>query len=209
LGREAQAVSKVLSGQEEAALAYAGVRIDVPGCPLVVDIGGGSTELMAGSEQDPDRVVAVSLRLGASRATDSWIHSDPPAPEEVTALYHEAKHLFAPLREQFSHVAGPLVGVAGTVTTLACLDAGLEAYDGKAIHLRLLTQESVREWVTRLSRLRAAQVAALSCVQAGRAPVLVAGAVILQAALEVLGRKSIIVSERDLLDGLVMRGLSR
>ena len=100
-----------------------------------------------------------------------------------------------------------LVGVAGTVTTLACLDAGLQAYDSDRLHLRTLTLASVRRLVERLSDMTTAERAALPCVQAGRAPVLVGGALILQAAMETLGYDQLTVSERDILDGLVMCGL--
>ncbi len=207
LARETGAQSAVLSGEQEAALAYAGVSVDVQGGPLVLDIGGGSTELITASPEDPSRVETVSLALGASRATERWIRSDPPLAEEIASVYNEVKELLTPLRTRFQGAPGPLVGVAGTVTTLACLEAGLEKYDGDAIHLRALGLDAVKEWVARLSRLRVDDIAALPCVQAGRAPVLLAGAVILQAVLETLGRERLVVSERDLLDGLALRGL--
>ena len=99
-----------------------------------------------------------------------------------------------------------LVGVAGTVTTLACLAAGLEQYDREALHLRVLTTEEVREQLDRLAGMTLDQRAALACVQAGRAPVIVGGAAVLLAAMETLGFTEMIVSERDLLDGLALQG---
>ena len=101
-----------------------------------------------------------------------------------------------------------MVGVAGTVTTLACLDVGLQVYDPDRIHLRNLSLESVQQLVVRLSTLTTEERAALPCVQAGRAPVIVAGAAIALAAMETLGHERLIVSERDLLDGLVLQGLA-
>jgi exopolyphosphatase/guanosine-5'-triphosphate,3'-diphosphate pyrophosphatase len=208
----------VLSGAGEAWLAFTGASLDVPGDPIVLDIGGGSSEVMR--RQGRAVVSAVSLDIGASRATERWLTSDPPGRAETAAAAEEAARAFAKVRGVFggARAAGgrgsqtcdtPLVGVAGTVTTLACLDAGLSTYDAGLLHLRTLTLAAVRQLVDRLSGMTIAERAALPCVQAGRAQVLVGGAVILQAAMETLGYDRLIVSERDMLDGLVMCGLSR
>jgi exopolyphosphatase/guanosine-5'-triphosphate,3'-diphosphate pyrophosphatase len=216
LGRENDVPAVVLSGREEAELAYAGATVDVAGDVVVIDVGGGSTELIRRS--GAGALDAVSLELGASRGTECWITSDPPAPGEVTRIREEAEGAIGPLEPRFGrcveshgglgHRPGSprLVGVAGTVTTLACLDAGLEAYDHEALHLRTLSAAGVRALVTRLSAMTVVERAALPCVQQGRAPVIVAGAVILLAAMETLGYEELTVSERDLLDGLVLRG---
>jgi exopolyphosphatase/guanosine-5'-triphosphate,3'-diphosphate pyrophosphatase len=201
LGKETGATAAVLSGEEEAALAYTGVGLDVPGDSVVLDVGGGSTELIRAGE-------AASLDLGAERATTRWIRGDPPAAGEVEAVAGEAAAAFAPLRDRFGPTAGPLVGVAGTVTTLACLDAGLQAYDPDVVHLWELDRDAVAGLLERLSRLTTAQRAGLPCIQAGRAPVIVAGAAIVRAVMESLGHTRLLVSERDLLDGLVLRGLT-
>jgi exopolyphosphatase/guanosine-5'-triphosphate,3'-diphosphate pyrophosphatase len=100
-----------------------------------------------------------------------------------------------------------LVGVAGTVTTLATLAAGLGEYDAEAIHLQTLALEEVCSLLARLGSITTRERAELPGVQAGRAPVLVAGAAIVMAVMEVLGYEELTVSERDLLDGLVMQGL--
>jgi exopolyphosphatase/guanosine-5'-triphosphate,3'-diphosphate pyrophosphatase len=215
LGRENDVSVLVLSGLEEAELAYLGATVDVAGDVVVIDVGGGSTELIHRSR---DGVLdSVSLELGASRGTERWIASDPPTPVEIANIREEAEGAIGPLEPRFGSIGsggGPghrtgaplLVGVAGTVTTLACLDAGLGAYDRDAIHLRTLTVADVRELVTRLSAMTVEERAALPCVQSGRAPVIVAGAVIVLAAMETLGYEELTVSERDLLDGLVLRG---
>jgi exopolyphosphatase/guanosine-5'-triphosphate,3'-diphosphate pyrophosphatase len=101
-----------------------------------------------------------------------------------------------------------LIGVAGTVTTLACLDAGLEAYDSELIHLRRLSLDAVEGLVASLAVMTVAQRADLPCVQAGRAAVIVGGALIVQTVMETLGYAELVVSERDLLDGLVLRMVS-
>lgn len=216
----------VLAGTEEAELAFAGAALDVDGDPVVLDIGGGSTEVMRCLENGAVRV--VSLDIGASRAAERWIRSDPPTERELHNVYQEAQWAFKKIGFTFSaggsitsggnssegdpsraglSRARNLVGVAGTVTTLACLDAGLEAYDPEQLHLRALSLESVRGLVERLGSLTTRERAALPCMQRGRAPVIVGGAVILLAAMEALGYDRLTVSERDLLDGLVLRGI--
>ncbi len=119
-------------------------------------------------------------------------------------MHKEAGSALELLRPRFGAGTRRLVGVAGTVTTLACLDAGLQSYASDAIHLRTLSLESVDGLITRLAEMTVAERAALPCVQAGRAPVIVGGAVIVKAAMEALGYKELTVSERDLLDGLVL-----
>ena len=205
--------AKVLSGAREAQLAYTGASLDVPD-PVVLDIGGGSTELVVRGQSG--RITSLSLPLGASRATDRWVSNDPPLAEELEAVAREAASEFARARKRFGAkeeptsadgAGGRLVGVAGTVTTLAALSAGLERYDGRAIHLRTLSLAEVGDLLTRLSGLTNEQRAALPCVQSGRAPVIVAGTAILVAAMETLGYQELTVSERDLLDGLAIEGL--
>jgi exopolyphosphatase / guanosine-5'-triphosphate,3'-diphosphate pyrophosphatase len=231
LGRDHDLEAMVLSEQREAALAYAGAWLDVQGDPVVLDIGGGSTELTV--RLGSGRIWATSLKLGAGRCTDSWLHSDPPAPEEIAGVRGEAERLFAGVRSRFGagvalaelsdgneavetaeaveagFAPRRLVGVAGTVTTLAALDAGLESYNADLIHLRTLSLDSVRALVARLSSLTTEERAALPSMQPGRAPVIVAGAVILMTAMETLGYRELTVSERDLLDGLVLEPISK
>jgi exopolyphosphatase/guanosine-5'-triphosphate,3'-diphosphate pyrophosphatase len=208
LGRDHGIDAFVLTGRREAELAYAGACLDLPGEPVVLlDVGGGSTELICRSGTGELQV--ISLALGASRATDAWILSDPPQAAEAASIHREATHALEGVSAQFSSSGAPnrrLVGVAGTVTTLACLDAGLEKYDAEFLHLRELSLEAVRHLTTELSVLTTAQRAALPCIQPGRAPVIVGGAVIVLAAMETLGYERLTVSERDLLDGLLLLG---
>jgi exopolyphosphatase/guanosine-5'-triphosphate,3'-diphosphate pyrophosphatase len=209
LGREHDLRAKVLSGEREAELAYAGACLDVQD-PVVLDVGGGSTELI--TRLASGRVFPLSLRLGASRSTEKWIKTDPPTHEELDQVAREAAREFAKVRNRFGAVAKTsqarrLVGVAGTVTTLAALSAGLVKYDGEAVHLRRLSLDEVCGLLSQLASLTTENRAALPCVQAGRAQVIVAGTAIVMAAMEVLGYDELTVSERDLLDGLVMEGL--
>jgi exopolyphosphatase / guanosine-5'-triphosphate,3'-diphosphate pyrophosphatase len=216
VGRENGVEAAVLTGDQEARRAYAGATLDVSGDAVVLDIGGGSTEVMR--RAGLAGVAAVSLNLGASRTTERWLKTDPPGCAETAAAAQEAAAAFVALRAEFgvdpasgAPVTGKgattLIGVAGTVTTLACLDAGLRTYDSDLLHLNTLTLGSVRRLVERLSSMTTGERAALPCVQAGRAPVLVGGALVLRAAMETLGYEQLTVSERDILDGLVMCGL--
>lgn len=216
LGRKHDIQAVVLSGRREAELTYAGASLDFPGEAVVlVDIGGGSTEFTVRPQEG--RLECVSLELGASRASDRWLISDPPTPAQIARLREETDRVLAGLDSAYRAVisAGSyeggyplrrLVGVAGTVTTLACLDMGLQEYDSRLIHLRGLSLDSVRALVARLSGLTTAERAALPCVQPGRAPVIVGGAIIVLVAMEALGYETLTVSERDLLDGLVLFG---
>jgi exopolyphosphatase/guanosine-5'-triphosphate,3'-diphosphate pyrophosphatase len=201
LGEEHCARAVVLSGAEEASLAYAGACLDISGRPVVLDVGGGSTELIRGTPGGA--IESESLALGASRGTERWIHSDPPLPEEMNAALAEATALLEPLCGAYAG-ADRLVGVAGTVTTLACVDAGLTAYDAEVIHLRPLSLESVDRLIGFLAGMTTSQRAALPCVQSGRAPVIVAGALIVKAAMQALGYEEMTISERDILDGLAL-----
>jgi exopolyphosphatase / guanosine-5'-triphosphate,3'-diphosphate pyrophosphatase len=209
LGGAHQIATCVLSGDEEAGLTFAGASLGVSGDLVVLDIGGGSTELI---RRETDRSLdLVSLDLGASRGTERWLTSDPPEAAEVESVYREACAALGDLRSRFgsesdSGDAGrTLAGVAGTVTTLACLDAGLTAYDRDVVHLRELSAVTVRRLLAELAGMTTAERSALPCVQAGRAGVVVAGAAILLAAMETLGFDRLTVSERDLLDGMTMR----
>jgi exopolyphosphatase/guanosine-5'-triphosphate,3'-diphosphate pyrophosphatase len=204
LGDENKASAMVLTGAEEAALAYAGASLDAQGEIVVLDVGGGSTELIR--RGSGGGVEAVSIDLGASRATERWIMSDPPTSAELAVVYQEARAGLEQLRFRYGIGNASLVGVAGTVTTLACLDAGLQFYAAAAIHLRRLSLHSVDRLIGLLASMTVEERAALPCVQTGRAPVIVGGAVIVKAAMEALGHDELTVSERDLLDGLVLTG---
>lgn len=234
LGETHNVAASVLPGSLEAELAYSGVSSDLGGDLVVLDIGGGSTEL---TRKDPNGSLhSISLALGASRATETWLHTDPPTQTEIAGAYEEARAAFGQVAHQFGakrilgfsdqDVAQPsdgglaaetcsledpcsspiLVGVAGTVITLASLDAGLKLYDPEVIHRRKLSRESVGSLLEMLVGLSARERAALPCVQRGRAPVLPGGAVVLLAAMDTLGYEELVVSERDLLEGLVLWG---
>jgi exopolyphosphatase/guanosine-5'-triphosphate,3'-diphosphate pyrophosphatase len=185
-------VTRLVSGDEEAELTRHGVQ-PVPGT-LVLDIGGGSTELIVDDFH-------VSLDLGSVRYTERFVHTDPPAPAELEPCAAATRAL---LDEHVTARADAAVGVAGTVTTLAALDLGLQAYDRKRVHGHRLTLDGARAQLDRLAALPLAERRTIPAMEPERAPVIVAGAVILTETLAFFGLDAIEVSERDILDGIAL-----
>jgi exopolyphosphatase/guanosine-5'-triphosphate,3'-diphosphate pyrophosphatase len=188
----------IISGTVEARLAYVGARLAVPdpGPAIVLDVGGGSTELVRGDDGGPTR--AVSLQLGAVRSTEAYLAADPPHPDELDRLRTD---LEAALVGAVAQIGGPapLVGVAGTVTTLAAVDLGI--YDPRRVHGHVLTRRRVEEMLSWMSGLPTTERALIPGLEPARAPVIVAGAAIVAGALAAVGADGLRVSERDLLDG--------
>jgi exopolyphosphatase/guanosine-5'-triphosphate,3'-diphosphate pyrophosphatase len=182
--------ARAVSGDEEAQLTRRGVA--PPAGTLVVDIGGGSTELIVDDFH-------ASLDIGSVRFTERFVHTDPPDPRELAEC---ARAVHAILEEHVQTDAQVAIGVAGTVTTLAALDLGLERYDRERVHGHRLTTAGARAQLARLAALPLHDRQALPAIDPNRAPVIVAGAVILVSALDHLGLDAIEVSERDILDGI-------
>lgn len=203
--RVADVDAEVLTGAEEAATAFRGATsgVDVPHPCLVLDIGGGSTELVLG---DTTGVLAsTSRQLGCVRLTERTLHSNPPTPHQVEeARELAAAELAVAVTLVDPSAARALVGVAGTVTTLAALHLGLPSYDADAIHGTVLPLAAVEELLNRLAALTTAERAALGPMAAGREDVIVGGAVILAEALEAARVDAVVVSESDILDGLAL-----
>lgn len=213
LGRiQPGAVAEVISGEEEAALSFAGATVDIdpargPFC--VIDLGGGSTEFIVGKNAR-EISGAFSTQMGCVRVTERIMVSDPAAPEEI----HNARLLIdEKITQAASHIplgeAATLVGCAGTFTTLSALAQGLDAYDPEAIHMSEISFGRMRDTTATLVAHTAAQRKENPVMHPGRADVIGAGAVIveqLMAAFEELsgGRiQSFIISEKDILDGIV------
>jgi exopolyphosphatase/guanosine-5'-triphosphate,3'-diphosphate pyrophosphatase len=185
-------VTRLVSGEEEAALTRRGVE-PKPGT-LVVDIGGGSTELIVDDFH-------TSLDIGSVRYTERFVHSDPPTAAELGECARAAREVLA----QREHVAAErAIGVAGTVTTLAALDLGLDRYDRERVHGHKLSRAGARAQLERLAALPLAERREVPALEPERAPVIVAGAVILVSILDHFGLEEIEVSERDILDGIAL-----
>ena len=182
--------TRLVSGDEEAQLTRRGVE-PKPGT-LVVDIGGGSTELIVDDFH-------VSLDIGSVRYTERFMHTDPPTREELDECGRAAEAaLDVPVE------AREAIGVAGTVTSLAALDLGLERYDRDRVHGHELSTAGAKQQLDRLAALPLEQRRELPALDPERAPVIVAGAAILVSILDHFGLDAITVSERDILDGIAL-----
>jgi exopolyphosphatase/guanosine-5'-triphosphate,3'-diphosphate pyrophosphatase len=194
---------EVLSGEEEAALSFAGAVSDagdIPGPFCVVDIGGGSTEIVVGGR---DVTAAVSLDIGSVRLTERHVHDDPPSPSQLREVAAHADDALERARDVHPEGARSLIGVAGTITTMAAVSLGLPGYDRDAIHHSALDPETVGALIRRLAAMTSSERRTLPAMPPGREDVIVAGAIILQRIMERFAFGSVLVSEADILDGLM------
>lgn len=193
---------EVIDGDEEARASYDGATRGLAGgaAPyLVLDIGGGSTELVLG---DATGVLAAhSLDIGSVRLTERHLDGDPPRAEEVDAVRADVDLALDGCRVDPA-LAATVVGVAGTVTTVAAGVLGLAAYDRARVHGAVLEVADVRRTVDELVAMTVAQRKALGYMHPGRADVIGAGALILERILERVRVGTVTVSESDILDGI-------
>lgn len=195
---------RLLTGEEEAALSFLGATSELPpasGPWLVADIGGGSTELAAGPP-----LAARSLDLGCVRVSERFFYHDPPAPAELEAArswlnrqFEEAEGALPALRG-----ARSLVGLAGTVAALACFDQSLSGYSREAVHHYRLSRGAVARALRELAAQPASQRAGRPGIEPARAPYIVGGALVLDTLMAHFGFGECLVSESDILDGLVI-----
>ena len=200
LGVEAE----VLTGRAEAAAAYRGATADLEGdqATLVVDIGGGSTELILG---DGAARAMVSLDIGCVRLFERHLHSDPPAAAEVAALRADvAAHLAGVAGLLDPAAAERVVGVAGTVTTVTAIALGLDTYDPRRIHRATLDASDITATAGKLAAMTVAERAALPVMAKGREDVIAAGALLLDQLVETFQIRQVIASETDILDGVLL-----
>jgi exopolyphosphatase / guanosine-5'-triphosphate,3'-diphosphate pyrophosphatase len=195
---------EMLSGETEARTTFLGALSDLDGASpaLVVDIGGGSTELVYGTNE-PERL--VSLDIGCVRLFEKYLHSDPPSTPELDAIRGEIRAALDEAKEQLDAPSGArLIGVAGTVTQLAQLKTGLPVYDPDVTHHMVLSHGDVRRLVRRLESLTLSQRRRVKGLEPGRADVIMAGGELLVAVMETFDNAEVLVSEKDILDGLVI-----
>lgn len=196
-------VPEVIDGDEEARASFAGATrvLGAAECPvLVIDIGGGSTELILG-EADGTVTTAQSLDIGSVRMTERHLHDDPPTAEQVAAACADIDAVLDGCRVDPS-LARTVVGVAGTVTTVAAGALGLPAYDRDRIHLARLGRDLVHATVDELVAISVDERKALGYMHPGRADVIGAGALILDRVLQRTAVDELVVSESDILDGI-------
>ena len=193
---------ELISGDEEAALSFRGATAGVDaarGPFLVVDIGGGSTEFVLGSTA-PEAMISVPM--GCVRMTERHLHSDPPAQAELDACAADVRALLGQVKRAVPvERARLMIGLAGTITSLASLRHGALRYDPSVTHHSRLTRADVG---TLYARLAGATVAARREMLATpkRAEVIVGGALVLRTILDELAIPELMVSETDILDGL-------
>lgn len=196
---------ELITGDVEGALSFAGAtaELDLSDGPfLVIDIGGGSTELIVGT----DHVEGVrSLDMGCVRVTEKHLHSDPPAPEELSNAIAEVTDLVTDVLRDLplAGEAATVVGLAGTVTTVAAVELGLVEWDRDAIHHLRLTRSVAEEVFRTLATEKLADRLHNPGLEAARADVIVGGCCVLVGLFRTLGIDEMLVSESDILDGLV------
>jgi exopolyphosphatase/guanosine-5'-triphosphate,3'-diphosphate pyrophosphatase len=217
---------EVVTGDEEARLSFtgatAGLTADFPGPYLVTDIGGGSTELVLGDASGVSR--ACSVNIGCVRMTERHLHGDPPSAAEIAAatadidvaLEDAAGSIFPALAHPaaLAHPTAPgalsqsgggartLVGLAGSVTTIAGIALDLPEYDSRRIHHSRVSAATVHEIRVRLLAMTRAQRAAIGVMHPGRVDVIGGGALILDRLMTRFGFREVLVSEHDILDGI-------
>jgi exopolyphosphatase / guanosine-5'-triphosphate,3'-diphosphate pyrophosphatase len=199
----------VLSGEEEARLTFLAARRWFgwsAGRLLVLDIGGGSLEISYGIDEDPD--AAVSLPLGAGRLTASDLPGDPPDPDAIRALRRRVRADIARTVADFSRFGTPdhVVGTSKTLKQLARIAGAARSTDGLYVE-RLLTRSSLEDWVPRLTTMTSAERATLPGVSVGRAPQLLAGALVADAAMDLFGVDQLEICPWALREGVILRRL--
>lgn len=186
----------LISGHEEARLAYEGAlsNLSMDGPVVVSDIGGGSTEFVWADGE-------ISVDIGSVRLTDRVLTDRPASSRQLAAAVEHVRELM----EEVPDLAGSLVGVAGTWTSLAAIDQELEVYERERVDGHILTNEAVATLVELLGSMSLEETAAIPSLDPKRAPVILSGAVV---ASEVMARMAVadcVVSEHDTLDGAARR----
>ncbi|MFC8915108.1 exopolyphosphatase [Streptomyces sp. NPDC057116] len=197
---------EVVTGDQEAEFSFTGATKELKdsgsGEYLVVDIGGGSTEFVVGRTHAR---AARSVDIGCVRLTERHVRSDPPSEAEVAAIRADVEAALdlaeqtVPLRD-----AETLVGLAGSVTTVAAIALGLAEYDSAAIHRSRVSYERVAEVTARLLAATHDERSAIRVMHPGRVDVIVSGALVLLAVMERTGAREVVVSEHDILDGIAL-----
>jgi len=198
-----QVKPEVISGKEEATLSFTGALMGLPHVDrpvLVVDIGGGSTEFVYG-DTTPEAIASVDM--GCVRMTERHIRSDPPAELEMEHIRSDVERM---IEEAGRHVplrrARSLVGLAGSVTTVAAMALDLSTYDAERIHGSVISQDEVARVAHLLAEMSSEQRAGLPFMHPGRVDVIASGAAILAAIMAATKAPAVVVSEHDILDGM-------
>ncbi len=196
---------EVISGDQEAELSYRGALsgLHVQGPVLVADIGGGSTEFVTSL---PDgSLVSKSLNIGCVRMSERYLHSDPPTQREIENTVSDIDSQIELIhRTILINSETTFIGLAGSVTTVAAMAMGLREYDAEKIHGSILSIDQVEAATDELLHMTRPQRAELRFMHPGRVDVIGGGALVLRESMRILGFNRVLVSEKDLLDGVVL-----
>jgi exopolyphosphatase / guanosine-5'-triphosphate,3'-diphosphate pyrophosphatase len=200
--------ARVLSGDEEAQLTFLGAMSDRDGSSteltVVIDIGGGSTEFIVGTDHEAS--FHVSVQAGVLRMSERHIHSDPPSPSELQDLAADTRAIFlAGLPAEQRSAVTRAIAVAGTATSAAAIDQELDPYDPERVHGYPLLLATVELLIARLADLSEARRREVVGLHPDRAPTIVAGMILLEEAMKAFGLDQVEVSEHDILRGGTLR----
>ena len=194
---------EVISGEEEAALSFAGATKDLPNSIspfLVIDIGGGSTEFVLGAQKVAQ---AKSVNIGCVRMSERHFKSDPATQSEIESARKDIQSAINQAAQVVDiKAAKSLIAVAGTATTVAAAALELPVYDRYAIHLSRISAEQTHEVSERFLKLTRKERAALGYMHPGRVDVIGAGSLVLSEIIKAVGAKEFIACESDILDGI-------
>ena len=196
---------EVISAEQEAEFSYRGALsgIHVQGRVLVSDIGGGSTEFVTTTPDGP--IVSESVNIGCVRMTERHLYSDPPTEREIEAATTDIDNEIKLIHKKIPiDSKSTFIGLAGSVTTVAAMALGLQEYDADLIHGSVVSIEEVDAVTDELLHMTRAQRSELGFMHPGRVDVIGGGALVLRESMRMLGFNQVLVSEKDLLDGVVM-----
>jgi len=196
---------EIASGEEEAALSFLGATLGLDGKPpyLVLDIGGGSTEFVLGTKEPS---ASVSAQIGSVRLTERYVHTDPPSYDELDKLELTVTSVLHQVEDRIPvHDANTMIPVGGTATTIQAIAQGLPEYDPEVLHRSVLPRSEAERVFRLLADMTTAERRAIPVMAPGREDVIPAGAAILVGVMQRWGFTEALVSETDILDGIVAR----
>ncbi|HEY5537800.1 MAG TPA: Ppx/GppA phosphatase family protein [Acetobacterium sp.] len=195
---------EVISGEDEAELGFIGVSQSFNEKLLIFDIGGGSTEFIFGENNELKKM--ISINLGCVRATEKYLFSNPPTFQELKRLNED---IYAELMEKVRNFIPQrpykLIGIGGTATSLSTIKQGLKIYDSEKVHESIITRDELEAMIEDLSGKTIEERQNIAGLEAKRADIILAGALILLNIFKVTGEKSFTVSDYDNLEGAAYR----
>jgi exopolyphosphatase/guanosine-5'-triphosphate,3'-diphosphate pyrophosphatase len=200
----------VLDGRQEAELGFVGAALGCDAgkeCIFLADIGGGSTELVTGMGFRVHNY--TSLDIGAVRLTERFVRNDPVTPAEASEIEYYVMDILAQSAKDITAGDCKMIGIGGTITTLAAIAQGMEHYDSDRVHNFVLTLSEVKCILEKLAALDISEKKKIPGLHPGRADIINAGAIILKCLMEHWGFECITVSEWDGLQGVIYQNFIR